>query len=187
MFTRKFAPTLVLIMISLSICLNTGFADNGQTIRDQAGITVVINEIMAANYIINQDPQREYEDWIELYNFGSSTINLGGMYLTDNSSDPASWRIPAGTTIAGGGYLLIWADEDIDDSGLHANFKLDSDGEEICLYAGDGIILIDSVLYPEQTNDISYGRIPDGQDNWQFIAVPSPGAENDNAFLESKL
>jgi hypothetical protein len=149
-------------------------------------ITLVINEFMASNNSSVQDPQGRYDDWIEIYNYGTEAIDAGGMYLTDNLSVPTKWRIPANnpaaTTIPSGGYLLIWADDDTSDAGLHANYKLDADGEEIGLFDSDGATLIDSIIFGEQTNDVSYGRYPDASDNWQFFASPSPGAENAGAY-----
>ena len=145
-------------------------------------ILLVINEFMASNNNCTQDPQGQCDDWIEIYNYGVDAVDIGGMYLTDNLSDPVKWQIPVNdpalTTIEPGGHLLIWADGDISDPGLHANFKLDANGEEIGLFKSDGITMIDSVVFGEQTGDISYGRYPDGTDNWRFFGSPSPAAEN---------
>jgi len=147
-----------------------------------AETSLVINEFMASNNTSIQDPQGEYDDWIEMHNFGGDAINIGGMYLTDDPGSPMMWRIPsndpAATIVPAGGYLVIWADGDDSDPGLHANFKLDADGEEIGLFKSDGITMIDSVVFGEQTTDISYGRYPDGTDNWRFFGSPSPAAEN---------
>src|SRR4030042_5956091 len=103
----------------------------------QTGIPLAINELMASNSSCIRDPQNQYDDWIEIHNYGLDAIDIGGMYLTDNLSVPTRWRIPvyntAATTIPDGGYLLIWADNDTTDAGLHANFKLDAAGEEIGL------------------------------------------------------
>jgi len=152
-----------------------------------AEVPLVINEFMASNSSEIRDPQGEYDDWIEIYNYGNDAIDIGGLYLTDNLSAPAKWRIPEGkpgvATIPAGGYLLIWADSDIADSGLHASFKLSASGEEIGLFDIDGITLIDSVVFNEQTADISYGRYPDAGDNLRFFGVPSPGRQNNNAYL----
>ena len=92
----------------------------------KAAVPLVINEFMASNSSCVPDPQGQYDDWVELHNYGPDVINIGGMYLTDNLSDPTKWQIPAETTIPAGGYLLIWADDDTGDAGLHANFKLDA-------------------------------------------------------------
>ena len=144
--------------------------------------SLVINELMASNSSSIQDPQHQYDDWIEIYNYGDDAIDIGGMYLTDNLSAPTRWRIPdnnpAATTIPAGGYLLIWADDDTTDAGLHANFKLSAGGEEIGLFDIDGITLVDSIAFGDQTTDISYGRYPDGDDNQLFFSFPSPGAQN---------
>ncbi|MFB0553287.1 MAG: chitobiase/beta-hexosaminidase C-terminal domain-containing protein, partial [Phycisphaerae bacterium] len=149
--------------------------------------TLVINEFMASNSSYIQDPQGHYDDWIEIYNYGTSAVNIGRMYLTDNLSVPTRWRIPDGnpaaTTILPQGYLLIWADNDTTDSGLHANFKISTVGEEIGLFDTDGSTLIDSVAFGDQTNDISYGRYPDANDNWRFFGFPSPGRQNIDAYL----
>ncbi|MCP4261172.1 MAG: hypothetical protein GY774_27245 [Planctomycetes bacterium] len=152
-----------------------------------AEVPLVINEFMASNSSEIRDPQGQYEDWIEIYNYGTDAIDIGGFYLTDNLSNSTKWRIPNGkpgvATISAGGYLLIWADSDIADSGLHADFKLSAGGEEIGLFDADGIALIDSVTFDEQTADVSYGRYPDANDNWRFFGFPTPGRQNKIAYL----
>ncbi|MDT8304135.1 MAG: CotH kinase family protein, partial [Sedimentisphaerales bacterium] len=148
---------------------------------------MVINEFMASNGSDIRDPQGQYEDWIEIHNFGNDAIDIGGLYLTDDLSAATKWRIPdekpGVTTIGAGGYLLVWADNDITDSGLHANFKLSASGEEIGLFDRDGSTLIDSVVFDEQTVDVSYGRYPDANDGWYFFGFPRPGKQNKTIFL----
>jgi len=164
-------PILALMWITYL----TGSANAAET-------TLVINELMASNSTTIQDPQNQYDDWIEIYNYGADAVDMGGMYLTDNLSDTTKWRIPANnpalTTIPAGGFLLIWADNDTTDAGLHANFKLGADGEEIGLFESDGVTQIDSVTFGEQTGDISFGRLPDAADYWQAFGSPSPEAQN---------
>ncbi|MFC1762112.1 lamin tail domain-containing protein [Planctomycetota bacterium] len=118
--------------------------------------TVVINEIMASNAstIADMVDFDDYTDWIELYNDHSESVDLSGYYLTDDLDDPVKWEIPAGTTIAPYGYLIIWADgydsgigytyprgywpwESFITRNLHTNFKLSSLGEELGLFRGE--------------------------------------------------
>ncbi|OHB60185.1 MAG: hypothetical protein A2168_04975 [Planctomycetes bacterium RBG_13_50_24] len=169
--TKIRLPILALMLITYLI----GSANAAET-------TLVINELMASNSTTNQDPQGQYDDWIEIHNYGLDAIDIGGMYLTDSLSAPAKWRIPSSnsalTTIPAGGYLLIWADNDTTAAGLHANFKLDAAGEEIGLFDSDGATEIDSVTFGEQADDISYGRYPDAADYWQAFGSPSPAAQN---------
>jgi hypothetical protein len=146
-------------------------------------VTLVINELTASNSSGIQDPQGQNDDWIEIHNYGMNTIDIAGMYLTDDLSIPNKWRFPAGTSIQSGGYLIVWADEDITDAGLHTNFKLDANGEEIGLFDNDGITLIDSITFSTQITDISYGRYPDAADQWRFFGDPSPEQQNNYGYL----
>ena len=137
-----------------------------------------INEFMADNQITIAGPDGIYPDWVELFNAGNETINLTGMYLTDNLTNPAMWRFPNSTSIAAGGYLLIWADNSSNQDALHSGFRLSANGEEVGLFASDGITLIDSVVFTTQIGDVSYGRFPDGSVNWNKLA-PTPGFANE--------
>ncbi|MBW1812066.1 MAG: lamin tail domain-containing protein [Deltaproteobacteria bacterium] len=152
-----------------------------------AKTSLVINEFMASNNSYIQDPQGQYDDWIEIHNYGLDTIDIDGMYLTDNLSSPTKWQIPgnspAVTTIAAGGYLVIWADNDTGDIGLHANFKLDADGDDIALFDSDGATMIDSITFDNQITDISYGRYPDANDSWRFMAFPTFKTSNIGVYL----
>jgi len=150
---------------------------------------VVINEFMASNSSTKADPQGHYDDWIELYNRGDQPIDLGGMYLTDNTDIPTKWMVPVGnpgmTTVQPGGYLLIWADNDPEDypSGLHATFELSAGSDDFALFDSNSAILLDYVRFPDQDPDISYGRYPDGNDTWRFFGTPSPQAQNTGAYI----
>ena len=140
--------------------------------------TLFINELMASNSTTVLDPQGDDDDWIELRNTGAAAIDLDGMYLSDSTSNPLKWRFPAGTTIDAGGYLLIWADDDDGDTpGLHTNFKLSAGGESVVLSDIDARAnaVIDSVEFPAQTTDVSYGRTPEGTGPFEALAVASPG------------
>ena len=155
----------------------------------QTGIPLVINEVMASNSKTKADPQGQYDDWIEIYNAGSYSIDTGGMHLTDNLDEPTKWQIPTGnpalTRILPGGYLLIWADNDVTDypAGLHAGFELNADtGDEVGLFDANGVY-IDSVEFPDQSPNVSYGRYPDGNDTWRFFGGATPQTRNVDAYL----
>ncbi len=154
--------------------------------QPEQDVSLVINEVMASNGATKADPQGQFDDWIEVYNYGAAPVDVGGMWLTDDPDRPTKWQIPtvspALTTVAPQGYLLIWADEDVEEPGLHAGFKLSSDGEDVALYDGDGTTLIDGLSFPAIPRDVSYGRYPDANDGWRFFAVPTPGARNEGAY-----
>ena len=126
---------ILILAIIINISLNT----------TKAQIPLVINELMASNSSTEPDPQDEYDDWIEIYNYGTNAIDMSGMYLSDDLANPTRWQFPDGITLYAGDYLLIWADGDATDAGLHANFKLSADGEEI----GMGRQRVGGLLVPD--------------------------------------
>ena len=139
---------------------------------------LVINEFMADNATTVTDQDGEYDDWIELYNNGPLAIPLNGVYLSDDPDLPGQWSFPD-TTIAAGGYLIVWADNDVEEEGLHANFKLSASGESVVI-ADLGWNIIDAVEFGNQTTDISYGRYPNGTGS--FSEMPATFATENEIF-----
>lgn len=141
-----------------------------------------INEFLASNDLCNTDENGEYDDWIEIYNPGPEAVDVGGMYISDDNTNPTVWQIPTTapdtTTIQPGGFLLLWADKQTGQGVLHVNLKLSSGGEDVVLSAPNGTTVIDSYTYSAQTTDVSMGRNPDGSDNWVTFDTPTPGASN---------
>ncbi len=137
---------------------------------------LVINEFMASNDATVADQDGEFEDWIELYNNSSATIDLEGYFLSDDATDLMQWAFPAGTSIDANAYLIIWADEDDDQEGLHANFKISASGESLFLVNSNGEI-VDEVSFVDQDADISYGRFPNGIGAFQTMS-PTFNGEN---------
>ena len=136
---------------------------------------LVVNEFMASNEATASDPDGEFEDWIEIYNNTDADILLNGYFMSDDGSDLTQWAFPD-TFITANGYLIIWADNDEDQEGLHANFKLSASGESIYLVDSDTLI-INEVAFGEQTTDISTGRYPNGTGS--FIEMsPTFSTEN---------
>ncbi len=148
----------------------------------QSTAQVVINEVFPTNSDVNYDPQFfNFSGWIELYNKGNTTANIGGHFLSNDPANTLMWQMPGGTTIGAKAYLLIWCDEK--DTGLHANFKLDADGEKIVLSTSSAT-LVDSLTFPNQYVNISYGRVTDGANNRGYFSKVTPAAANsyDNAI-----
>jgi spore coat protein CotH len=121
---------------------------------------LVINEIMAANKSVVADQNGEYDDWIELFNNSDQETPLKGYFLSDQFDNLVLWAFPD-TTIAAYDYLTIWADEDSEQVGLHANFKLSASGETLFLVDSNAAI-VDEITFGAQKEDISFGRFPDG-------------------------
>jgi hypothetical protein len=136
---------------------------------------VLINEIVASNGSSAYDSNGENDDWVELYNTTSSAIDLSGMYLSDDALNIMKWAFPIGTSIPANGYLLVWCDNDLGQSGLHTNFKLSSLGENLIF--SNGATVYDQVTFGVQTTDIAYARCPDGGSTFASV-TPTPEANN---------
>lgn len=136
-----------------------------------------INEIMSNNVSAIMDESYNYSMWVELYNESSNTsYNQAACFFTDDLTQPRKWQ-PSSKLILAKGYSLLWFERD--DRIGHANFKLDSDGGKLYLLNASAQIL-DSVKYPAQFRNISYGRKTDGAKEWVFFEKFSAGASNNN-------
>lgn len=144
-----------------------------------AAQTVAINEFMSSNQTTIADEDGDFEDWIELYNYGHEAVNLKGFYLSDDYSNPNLWEFPD-VTLPSGGYLLIWAsgkNRRTVGEPLHTNFSIKREGEEIILTSPQGQRL-DEVAPTALHKDWSLGRLPDGTGAWLYTTEPTPGSMN---------
>ncbi len=141
--------------------------------------TIVINEVMASNASTIADANGDFEDWIELHNYGTAALSLSGLYLTDISAAPKYWALPD-IAIPAGSFLLIWADNERQQGYLHAPFKLSANGEQLFLMKSEtnGISVVDHVNIPSIATDLSWGRTEDAQLPWILFDAPTPGASN---------
>lgn len=127
------------------------------------GNGIVINEFVASANSAGgiADPQGQYPDWIELHNTTDYAVPLDQYYLSNHPHNLKHWRFPEGTEIASNDYLVVWADRDIADEGLHADFKLNKDEGRIYL-SFENLEIMDSVTYVNQITNVASARIPNG-------------------------
>ncbi len=154
---------------------------------------VILNEFLALSESLTnlKDEEGDVEPWIELFNRGSSPVNLGGWSLTDDPDSPGRWVFPS-TTIPPQTYLVVFASAKdrrpaTPGARLHANFKLSPNGEYLGLYTPDAPRqLVDELAprYPDQGPDHSYGRAGGG---WRYFASRTPGAFNGSSSITSRV
>src|SRR5688572_33344163 len=109
----------------------------------RAASQFVITEFMAANSSTITDEDGAYSDWIEIYNTGTNTANIGGWYLTDNDGNLLKWQFPA-TNMAPHSFMIVWASSKnrrVPGAPLHANFSLGAGGEYLALVEPDGVTI----------------------------------------------
>ena len=142
---------------------------------------VVLNEIQTRNRTTQPDQNGEFQDWIELYNNSSSAFDLSNYYLSDKGSNLTRWQFPAGTVILPDEYLIVWADQDTFQGGLHANFKLSGGGESV--YFSDGTTIYDKIKYVYFAADTTYGRFPNGTGPLSLLS-PTFKANNEGTVVQ---
>ncbi|MCW5559622.1 MAG: lamin tail domain-containing protein, partial [Verrucomicrobiae bacterium] len=128
-----------------------------------------INEVLA-------NPGGPGRDFVELFNSGSTELDLSGCILTDK---PASNRfvIPSGTRLGPRAHLVV--DQD------RLGFGLSAAGETIYLIQPDGRRVLDALRFGPQEDGVSLGRQPDGAPTIRRLEEPTPGAANASWRRES--
>ncbi|MCI2956737.1 lamin tail domain-containing protein [Agromyces atrinae] len=122
---------------------------------NDCGAPVRINEV--------ESKDGEPGDWIELKNNGATAIDLTGFVVKD-SDDTHADTLPAGSTVAAGGYLVV------DTSfGLGA-----ADSARLFDAAGE---LLDEYSWTEHAAT-TYGRCPDGKGDFAETRESTRGAVN---------
>jgi len=141
---------------------------------------IVINEFCASCDSLSNiaDANGEWDDWIELYNTTDETIDLSNAYISDNADEPTKWAFPLESKIDPNSYMIVWADKDDGQDGLHANFKLDKDGEFIMLTVDDTVM--DSISYGEQITNLTMARRPNGVGAFEQTDKVTFGFDNDD-------
>ena len=147
----------------------TGSTQSGSVMTGVALPPVYITEVLA-NPIGKDD-----EEWIEVGNLGSGTVNIAG-WILDEGNSPDHFVIPD----TGSGFLL--------GSGTHIAFPksvtglpLDNKGEVLSLFSGS--LLIDSWAYPETAEQVSFGRFGSGA----LQAFCAPTRDKPNQILPSDV
>jgi hypothetical protein len=140
-----------------------------------AQTNVLITEFMASNTSTLADEDGDFEDWIEIYNAGTNTVNLNNWELKDSST---IWLFPQ-TNIGPGSFMIVFAsakNRRTPGQPLHTNFKLGRNGEYLALLYPDGVTVATAFdpAFPIQGADISYG-LPVVQTPVTLVSTGAPG------------
>lgn len=148
----------------------------GQSVYD-----LRLNEVLPINAENFEDDFGVRNSWFEIFNSSYGTVDVGGCYLTNDINNPTKYPIPKGdvlTKIKPRQHALFWADNKPTHGTFHVNFKLD-ETNFIALFSMDGKTLIDSISFPVNiAEDVSYGRITDGDGEWVILKRTTPSSTN---------
>lgn len=181
----KAATPVIYHQPGLSLTLTSGMNVTAVMAPDTAMVEqIFINEVMARNTSGLTDEAGEHEDWIELYNGGSTPVDLAGLYFADALPPLELWPIPTGnpelTTIMPNGYKLFIADGEPSGHQLHTGFKLSKDGDQVALLkiSGKDTVVIDHLQFGRQQENVSWGSYPNGTGNFKLMSQSTPGMAN---------
>ncbi|MBN2686085.1 MAG: lamin tail domain-containing protein [Pontiellaceae bacterium] len=144
-----------------------GTPGTGEVLITNGLRNVVINEVLA-----HTDPP--LFDSIELYNHSNNPVDLGGCSLSD---DPATnkFTLPLGTIIPARGFVTY--------TELDLGFALDASGETIYFKNPESTQVLDALHFAVQQNGVSYGRYPNGANEWYPLSNLSLGSDNDTPLI----
>lgn len=131
---------------------------------------IVINEIYP-NPVGDEATNGERE-WVEIYNTSDQTINLSGWYLTNKSNQqvPISQQGELGPH----GFGVIYG---------HGDWLKNDQPEKITLYNQSNLSEDEYSLPDSNTENIVFGRYPDGSNNWQILPSATLGYENNQPLI----
>ena len=129
---------------------------------------VVINEILPHS----ENPA--VPQFIELYNHSTAGVDVSGCILTDDATTN-KFIIPAGTTIPAAGFVAF--------TQAQFNFTLNGAGETLYFIKPDGSRILDAVQFGAQADGVSYGRWPDGANDFYAFTTNTPGTNNSSIAI----
>lgn len=150
--------------------------------------SVWLNELQTVNASGIADNFGQREPWIELFNAGSNTVSLGGLYLSTNYLAPTDWAFPASATIAPGQFLTVWCDGQPQQTAgavLHTSFRLGTNAGSIFLsrMVSNAVNFVDYLNFSALAANESYGDVPDAQPFYrQTMFLATPGGTNNAAL-----
>lgn len=169
------------LLLALSAC-SVVSAQNATDLR--------INEVMVNNDSNIVDDYGRHTGWLEIYNTSYNTVNIGGLFLTDDPQNPTKSMIAKNhpqASIPSRSHFIMYATGDGSTGLRHLTFKLEC-GKTIYLFDGNGRTLLDSVTLPAAMDaDISYGRETDGADRWILTQTATPAISNNQISAAAEI
>lgn len=132
----------------------------------------VKNSWYAPKIVINEvESNDDATDWIEVYNAGSTAVDISGWYMLDN--DPVGHAtdispVAAGTILEPGAFYVF-------DQNIHFTFGLGK-ADQATIFNADGVVVAE-YSWTAHANGV-FARIPDGTGDFVEFAVSTKGKAN---------
>jgi hypothetical protein len=139
---------------------------------------VQINEVYAGSLIDEED------DWIELYNPGSTAVSLEGWVIEDRFTQdapkevPGRYELPAGAKLCARGFYVV----------ARSKSCVEGEGFEFGLGTTDHVVLSDAsggvadeVEWRDLPHQQAIGRVEERSEVFSRLSQPTPGSSNSDA------
>ena len=128
--------------------------------------TLEISEVCSNNQTRLRDELGGHADYVKVRNTGNAPVNLTGVLLARSFLSDAVFSFPRDTVLAPGEEATVFADDRVDQGGLHAAFTLDAGGDSLALMAttaSGARLWIQSLDVPAMPADSVYRVLPGTQ------------------------
>ena len=181
---KRFLSILLSALLLTSALTTTGCYAATEASTAASG-ALQITEAVSSNKRSLSDEDYGTPDWFELYNAGTTPIDLSGYGVSDNLRNLHKFVFADGTVLQAGEYLVLYASDEIEDTRsktLCTGFGLSKSGDSI--YVTDRFYgMVAQLELPALYTDVSYARREDG--GFGFCAVPTPGEANTGEIFSS--
>jgi len=119
----------------------------------------------------NNDGSADDDDeWIEIYNANTFSVDLSGWQLDDVANGgSAPYTLPGRAIIAPNGFLIFFRAD--------TNIALNNSNDDARLLHPDSAVA-DAISYTSSASNASWSRVPDGADYFSLYCPPTPNASN---------
>ena len=145
---------------------------------------VRLNEILAdpaTDWDGDGEVNTKLDEWVEIINTGSGTVDLSNFRITDESAG-TDWRFTLSGTLAPGEVRVFFGSAVVEWQAANGvsqfGLSLNNSGDTVYLYdvSGASPSVVDSKGYTgiEVTDDRSVGRLPNGDGAWVVFDALNP-------------
>lgn len=139
------------------------------------GVQLLFTEVRSAGDKEGAYAGCEWADWFELYNAGDRSVDLGGLFITNDPEKPDKHPLPS-VTLSPGQYVAICCCGKEDHPSVLMGIA--RRGETLYIYGADRREIC-TVTAPPLDDDVSWAFL-DG--TWGYCTEPTPGRVNERIF-----
>lgn len=158
-------PTISLTPSPSQILNNQNLGEQAPTSSPTINAGVIIS-LNINEFIPNPDGSDEENEWIEIYNSGTSEVNLNSWKIKDASDKVYNFK---DEKIVAGGYLVL--------NRPQAKISINNDAETLSLIAPDGTVVSQIEYSGGSQEGYSFARY--AKNDWRWTNILTPGKVNE--------